>query len=944
MPASAHRRPFHTARRLAAASLSAAAFGFAPGATAQSNVVVIITDDAGWADFGFMDPVTGGNTPMVTPNLDALAAQGVVFSNAYTGAVCAQSRASIATGQYGGRFGHENNILGSSAVIGTTLTQGVPTEIKTTFEYMKDLNYTTGVVGKWHLGEHRDNVQGGNLVQAGNRPSQQGVDEFFGLLSGGRSYFVGSQTGSGALSTETLSPNGTSNNVTVENQYVGEYVTDLFGEKSAQFIADHANDADPFFLYHSFTSPHTPVNTNQILQSDFNDPRIAGITNTNRRILAANMLAMDRAVGTILDALDDPNGDGDTADSVRDDTLILFINDNGGDCCDNNGINYANNGPLKNGKGTNWEGGIRVPMVIAGAGIDPAKQGTIFDAPVHSIDITATAFESAGGGTFAPTDVIDGVNLIPYINGTQTGDPHESIFLRRPGAGQVAVRAGDWKLYHRDADGFLLFDVVNDRGETNNRAGDFPELVEALKRAMTGWEVQMDKNRVDNNAPSVNQFNAFRFREGAFADTTFSAADAWINADNGAAGPATMTDLDSFSGMELVFRNRNNSDWTITNDLTRNSGLAFMANRITFINRNENLTGNATGTVTGLPILLAKNALNGDMPTLALDASRPGPNVFTYVLDTDLELYDDLSITGNGDQAFVVSGDIREYREGRSITKTGTSTVRLSGTNTLTGEVRVEQGKLIADAAAALGQADLFVADGATLESLTPVFLANGRTLAGSGTLDTALLINQANVAPGNSPGVLQLTGNYTQTGSGELTIQITNTTPGSGYDRLDVDGAASLNGTLSIDTTGYSPQPGDVFTILTADTVSGQFQTIQGDTLGGQLALVPVYNPTSVQLQVVSVAIPGDTDGDGDIDDSDLGTAFANYTGPLSPGTGGKTSAQGDTDGDGDIDDSDLGTAFANYTGPLGPSTVPEPGGFAATAGVLFLLSRRRR
>ena len=938
MPSRSNRRRFSTARLIAmAASIGGASL--AGQAHAQSNVVVIITDDAGWADFGFMNPITGGNTLMVTPNLNALASQGVVFSNAYTGAVCSQSRASIASGQYGGRFGYENNTLSDTSVIGTTLTQGLPVAVKTTFEYMKDLNYTTGVIGKWHLGEHADNVSGNTLIEPGNRPSQQGVDEFFGLLGGSRGYFAGSQTGSGRLITESLNANGIVQQTVVENQFTGQYVTDILGEQSAQFISDHADDANPFFLYHSFTSPHTPMNVNNVKASDYNDPRIAGITNTNKRILAANMLAMDRAVGTILDALDDPDANPATNDSIRDDTLILFINDNGGDCCDGD-INYANNGPLKNGKGTNWEGGIRVPMIIAGAGVSPGAVGTVYDAPVHSIDILATSYESAGGGTFALTDTIDGVNLIPYINGTITDDPHESLFLRRPGAGQVAVRAGDWKLYHRDADGFLLFDVVNDRGENNDRAADFPELVEELKRVMTDWEVVMDKNRVDNNAPSVNQFNSFRFREGAFASASFSDTDAWIDANDGASGNKTMTDLDSFSGMQLVFRNRNSGDWTLNNDLTRNSGLSFMASRITMIDRNETQTGNGTGTIAGLPILLATNVLTGSLPELALTATLAGPNTFTYDLALNLELYDDLNITGNGDQPFIVSGDISEYRSERTITKTGSSTVRFTGNNTLTGQVRVQAGTLIADNAAALGEADLFIGQGATLEMGTLLQLDGDRQLAGSGTFDGALLVNQAKVAPGSSPGILTLTGAYAQGANGELAIEIAGTTPGSAHDRLDVAGAVSLDGVLSLVTAGYSAQAGDVVTIINADAIAGSFSTIQGQLLPGGLVLMPRYQPTSVSLTVVQV---GDTDGDGDIDDSDLGTAFANYTGPV--GNAGKTFAQGDTDGDGDVDDSDLGTLFSGYTGPLsGTLNVPEPATGLLLAGLMFCASRRRR
>jgi len=374
----------------------------------QSNVIVILSDDAGWADFGFQ-----GSTKIATPNLDALAEVGVRFSNAYAGSVCAPSRASLLTGQYQNRFGLDFNIPGDNSVIGTGQTIGLAPDQVTMFDRMKSSGYTTGTIGKWHLGEHADNAQNGVLIQAGNRPAQQGIDEFFGILNGSRGYFVGTQSGSGALITETRGSNGAVVATNVESQYNGQYVTDVFGQASVDFIDRHYQSDNPFMLYTSCTAPHTPIQaTSEDLAAI--DAMGNGLTG-NRRTYAAMQLAMDRAVGDILTKLDDPNGDGDVSDSIRSDTLIVFANDNGGDCCDS-GPNGSSNWPLRHGKGSSYEGGSRVPMIIASAGVDESAFGTTFDAPVHLNDVLPTIVAAAGGSI--ASDETDGVDLLPHINGS----------------------------------------------------------------------------------------------------------------------------------------------------------------------------------------------------------------------------------------------------------------------------------------------------------------------------------------------------------------------------------------------------------------------------------------------------------------------------------------------------------------------------------------------
>ena len=667
-----------------AATLITSGVGLRASAEDKPNVIVIIADDAGWADFGFQDSITGGTTNIPTPNMDALAASGVKFSNAYTASVCSPSRAMITTGMYGGRFGYESNIGSGSGQIGTQPTQGLPTSVTTIWEQMQSVGYSTAAVGKWHIGAHTNNTTTSEL---GNRPQNQGVETFEGIIAGSRSYWMGGATGTQALrrTTSDGAGGGVSDQV-IEGQFNGnDYVTDVFGDLTVDYIADNHDSGQPFFMYSSFTAPHTPM---QATNADLNDPRIAGLSG-NRKIYAAMQIALDRNVGKIMDALEDPNGDGNTSDSIADNTLVMFINDNGGDCCDGS-PNSSNNGPLRNGKGSQSEGGLRIPMFIAGAGVSPSVAGTTFDAPVHTIDILPTAF-GAGGGTFDPSETIDGVNLLPYINGTEQDDPHESLYIRRANNNQSAVRVGDWKLMYRGNDGFFsLFNLATDINESNNVAAANPEIVEQLQQVMTSYDVQMDKARVDNRALNTNQFDEFRFRESAFAAAAWSTANAWVNNQNQGT-TATMEIEDGYANAVLVFQNRNNGSYTSTNDLTRIGGLDFMANEIQLINRNEALTGDGTATIGGRGVLLAKS-LSGELPEIKLDASRPGPNRFNFDVQLDVSFYDDLTISGDGDQGFAINGDLTAYRDGLNVTKVGSAELTLGGVVNVTGQFDIQGG------------------------------------------------------------------------------------------------------------------------------------------------------------------------------------------------------------------------------------------------------------
>lgn len=457
---------------------------------AKPNIIVIISDDAGYADWGFMDDfvrsLNPGQTgsPVPTPNLNALRNRGTLFTNAYTAAVCSPSRAALVTGSYQQRIGYEYNI---NNLMGATAVDGLSPDTITIFDRMGAEGYTTGAVGKWHLGA-RANDNG-----LGNRPENQGVDEFFGIWKGSRNYTIGSVTGSGELRETTASPfSDTVLETTPPWNTSNNYVTNAFGTGAVNFIKRHHADEDPFFLYVSFTAPHSPIGPSP----DINDPRISSLTGT-RKNYASMVLTMDKEIGRILNTLDDPAGNGSI--SIADNTLVIFINDNGGA----NNIGTINT-PLRDFKGSVYEGGTRVPMLIAGPGL---PENATFEHPVHSIDILPTCLEASGA---VPPEDIDGVSLIPHLTGATTDPPHDVIVIRN--GSRYSVRQNDWKLFKNSNAAPSLFNLADDIGETTNLADTHPEIVTSLLHELTHFEAGSDKPRhagLNNSPDSINLNDRF---------------------------------------------------------------------------------------------------------------------------------------------------------------------------------------------------------------------------------------------------------------------------------------------------------------------------------------------------------------------------------------------------------------------------------------------------
>jgi len=408
---------------------------------AKPNIVIIVADDLGYADVGF-----NGCKDIPTPNIDSLAMQGVRFSSGYVShPFCSPSRASLLTGRYQQRFGHENNPV--LDVHDTTL--GLPTNQVTLADIMRNAGYQTTAVGKWHLG-------GAPCFH----PNARGFADFFGFLAGDHLYFSAKPI--------PQNPNALMRN----HEPVGEkeYLTDAFSREAANYI--EKSKAQPFFLYLAYNAVHKPLQATQKYLD-----RFPGIADERRRSYAAMTSAMDDGIGQVLHTL--------RKNHLERNTLIFFLSDNGG--CRYQ-ISPAHNEPLRGYKGDLFEGGIRVPFVMHWPGHLPA--GKVYDAPVCAFDIFPTA--AALAGAKVPSDrKLDGVNLMPYLLGHQDGPPHQRLHWRTGGGITWAVREGRYKLVQNTPGPPELYDLSMDIGETTNIARENGDVVRRLLRAQTDWNGEL---------------------------------------------------------------------------------------------------------------------------------------------------------------------------------------------------------------------------------------------------------------------------------------------------------------------------------------------------------------------------------------------------------------------------------------------------------------------
>jgi arylsulfatase A-like enzyme len=419
----------------------------ASGTLDKPNIIVIVADDLGYADVGVQ-----GCRDFPTPHLDSLARNGVRCTNGYVSCpVCGPTRAGLLAGRYQQRFGFEYNPHFPPQ-------SGLPQTETTIGDLLSRSGYVTGAIGKWHLGKAPE-----------FHPLECGFNEFYGFVGGGRSYFSRDIPIEDAW-TRRFTPDDPL--VRGHAQVVDpEYLTDAFGEEAVSFIERHKRT--PFFLYVAFNAVHVPL---QALERDLD--RVSSIENKARRTYAAMMQSMDDAVGKISKKLQ--------TEELDQSTLVFFLSDNGGHPL----ANAARNHPLRGQKSTMYEGGIRVPFFVKWTSRLPS--GRNYPHPVISLDVLPTVLAAAG--VDAPNGLqLDGVNLLPYLTGTDKRVPHETLFWRY--GLHHAIRHGKWKLTAPANQAPSLYDLSTDISESQDLSCQYPEVAQDLKALYNEWDSQMESPR-----------------------------------------------------------------------------------------------------------------------------------------------------------------------------------------------------------------------------------------------------------------------------------------------------------------------------------------------------------------------------------------------------------------------------------------------------------------
>ena len=424
----------------------------------KPNILVFLCDDTGWGELGFQ-----GNKQIPTPHIDSIAKNGVKFTQGYvSGPYCSPTRAGLMTGRYQTRFGHEFN--------STARQSGLSLEETTIAERLKEQGYATCAIGKWHLGNKPE-----------YHPTKRGFDEFYGTLANTPFFhptmFVDSRESDDVQ--KVTDPDF--------------YTTDAYGERAVDWIGKQKDH--PWFLYVPFNAQHAPLQAPQKYLD-----RFAHLPNENRRKFAAMMSAMDDAVGKILQQVRDMD--------QEENTLIFFLSDNGGPTRQTT----SRNAPLRGGKSSTWEGGVRVPFCVQWKGHLPA--GETYNDPVIQLDILPTALAAAGAPASADAK-LDGVNLLPFLTGEKTGPPHETLYWRF--GDQWAVRHGDWKLVGGgggNLDG-ELYNIAKDKAEADNLADESSDKVAELKSLWDAWNKEQAPPSAPKEKPNRNNRRKQRQRAAA---------------------------------------------------------------------------------------------------------------------------------------------------------------------------------------------------------------------------------------------------------------------------------------------------------------------------------------------------------------------------------------------------------------------------------------------
>lgn len=446
------------------------------------NVVLVLADDLGWTDLGCY-----GSDLHQTPRLDQLAQQGMRFTQNYSACtVCSPTRAALMTGKYPARLHITDWIPGAMPdnpkLLVPDWTKHLPLNEFTLAEHFKSMGYATATIGKWHLGEEAfyPEKQGFDLNIAGtDKPQPPSFIAPWRIP-------------------------------TLSEGEPGEYLTDRLGKEAAEFI-EQKKDV-PFFLYLPHFAVHTPIQGPKDLVSKYQAISRRDLRHRNPQY-AAMVESLDRAVGMVLDKLEQLK--------LSERTIVIFTSDNGGRIT----ANTTDNSPLRYGKASAYEGGVRVPLIIKWPGT--SRAGSSSNVPTISMDIFKTLVENCNSPSLGRSEGsgLDGVDLAPLLRGDGVPErrqlywhyPHHQHYQLGGTMPYSAVRDGDYKLIEFFNDGKLeLYNLNEDIGEKVDLAATMPGRVELLHRMLVDWRktvgAQMpipnpnyDSNRPEYNPPAKNK-------------------------------------------------------------------------------------------------------------------------------------------------------------------------------------------------------------------------------------------------------------------------------------------------------------------------------------------------------------------------------------------------------------------------------------------------------
>ena len=437
----------------------------------QPNVVIIFMDDMGYGDLE-----SYGGAPYATPNTTRLAAEGMRFTHFYAAqATCTASRAALLTGCYPNRIG----MYGALAPWSTT---ALNPEEETLAEVLKKEGYRTGMVGKWHLGSQEPFL-----------PLQNGFDEYLGLPYSNDMWPVnydGKPITDSANRRINYPPlpliQGNDHIKTIKTLGDQAELTTLYTETATDFIRSNKNDR--FFLYVAHSMPHVPIAVSK---------KFAGKSEAG--LFGDTMMEIDWSVGQIIETLDELG--------LSENTIVIFTSDNGPWL--NYGNHAGNTGGLREGKGTSWEGGVRVPAIMRWKGKIPA--GTVSNKIASTIDILPTVAQLCGADL--PSRKIDGIDISSLLFGEEGADPRDHFVYYYSRNSLEGIRKGQWKLVfphsHRtykknppgkdgfpgpqpaDTTGLALFNLTRDPGETMDLKDEFPEVVKELEELANKYRAEL---------------------------------------------------------------------------------------------------------------------------------------------------------------------------------------------------------------------------------------------------------------------------------------------------------------------------------------------------------------------------------------------------------------------------------------------------------------------